>query len=74
MSIPTVQTAPFFFFWWIVPGAHFSAQYQQSQEAQPHAATHSLDDELPQNHREGPAAFISPLYSDIMMVCGPRWT
>lgn len=58
MSIPTVQTAPF---WWIVPGALFSAQHQQSQEAQPHAATHSLDDELPQNHRQG-QQLSSPLY------------
>lgn len=44
MSIPTVQTTPF---WWIVPGALLSTQYQQSQAAQPHAAAYSLDDELP---------------------------
>lgn len=48
MSIPTVQTPPF---WWILPGALLSAQYQQSQSALPHAAPHSLDDELYQNHR-----------------------
>lgn len=69
MSIPTVQTAPF---WWIVPRALFSAQYQQSQEAQPHTAVHSRDDELPPVSQTGPAALISPLQSDITMVCVVR--
>lgn len=69
MSIPTVQTAPF---WWIVPRALFSAQYQQSQEAQPHTAAHSRDDELPPVSQTGPAALISPLQSDITMVCVVR--
>lgn len=50
MSIPKVQTAPF---WWIVPGALLTAQYQQSQAAQPHTALHSQDDVLPLNHRRG---------------------
>lgn len=34
-------------FWWIVPGADLTAQYQQSQAAEPC----SRDDELPQTHR-----------------------
>lgn len=59
MSIPTVQTAPF---WWIVPGALLSAQYQQSQAAEPHAAPRSRDDELHQNHRQG-QRLSSPLYT-----------
>lgn len=59
MSIPIVQTAPF---WWIVPGALLPAQYQQSQAAQPHAAPRSRDDELPQNHRQG-QRLSSPHYS-----------